>query len=443
MGGASTRLVIVEPALKIVPKEPGSAEHRDTALLHWMQELAPHGIFTTDNELRIQTWNHWLVTHSGLAANAVVGKPLLEVFPELLTRKLADQFQRAIEGQVSVLSTALHGYLLPFAVTARDSGFQFMQQTARIGPLLLNRTVCGTITTIEDVTQREVQARLSRQYAEELETKVRERTRKLDETVAQLESFSYTVAHDLRAPIRTFKGYSEILIEDYAGEFPEKAREYVERMKRAAEGMDLLTRDLLQFSRISRQQITREPINLTAIIDEIISHTPGLQVASVLSVQKPLHAVIGNRTMIQQCLSNLLDNALKFMVPERAPRITVRSELQQDANAAETQSSAPLPFIPAVAQEEASAAAEPSPTREQRRPARVRVFIEDNGIGVASEHHKKIFGVFERIQGARKYEGTGIGLAIVARAVQRMQGTCGVESGPNGGSRFWIELPGI
>lgn len=429
----------MNPLLKVFADEARSDEQRDAALLHWIQQLAPHGVFTTDNDLRIQTWNHWLEIHSGLPAGAVAGKPLLEIYPELATRKLADQFHRAVEGQVSVLSTALHGYLLPFATTMRESGFQFMQQTARIGPLLLNRIVCGTITTIEDVTQREVQASLARKHAEELETRVRERTAKLDETVAQLESFSYTVAHDLRAPIRTFKGYSEILIEDYAGEFPEKAREYVERMKRAAESMDLLTRDLLQFSRISRQQITSAPIDLAAVIDEIVSHTPGLQIPGVLTVQTPLHTAIGNRTMVQQCLSNLLDNAVKFVAPERSPRIFIRSELYEDTAAAHSHPGAPQPFIPAVAHKDAGAAARPAP--EQHRPARVRVFVEDNGIGIAPEYHKKVFGIFERVQGARKFEGTGIGLAIVARAVQRMHGSCGVESSASGGSSFWIELP--
>ena len=435
----------MEPVLKLVPEDQNSVEQRGTALLHWMQQLAPHGIFTTDNELRIQTWNHWLETHSGFSAARAIGQPLLELFPELDARKLASQYHRALEGQVSVLSTALHGYLLPFVTTVRESGFHLMQQTARIGPLLQNRMVCGTITTIEDVTQREVQAAQTRKYAEELETKVRERTSKLDETVAQLESFSYTVAHDLRAPIRTFKGYAEILLEDYGGEFPENARRYVERMKRAAEGMDLLTRDLLQFSRISRQQITSEPIDLSDVIDEIVSHSPGLSVAGVLTVEDPLHAVVGNRTMVQQCLSNLLDNALKFVVPERPARIVVRSEPHREASPAEPHSGAPLPFIPAVPEDHAVAIPDPAkaPPPEQKHARRVRVYVEDNGIGIAPEHQKKIFGVFERIQGTRKFEGTGIGLAIVARAAQRMHGTCGVESRPEGGSRFWIELPGV
>ena len=425
---------MMESALKIVPAEAGNAEHRDAALLHWMQQLAPHGVFTTDNELRIQTWNHWLETHSGLPANSVIGGSLLEVFPELVTRKLADPFHHAVEGQASVLSAALHGYLLPFAATVRDSGFQFMQQTARIAPLLLNRSVCGTITTIEDVTQREMQTRLAHQHAEELETKVRERTSKLDETVAQLESFSYTVAHDLRAPIRTFRGYCEIVLEDYSGEFPEKAREYIERMKRAAEGMDLLTRDLLQFSRISRQQITSEPVDLKAVIDEIVSHTPGLQAPGVLTVRPPIYDVVGNRTMLQQCLSNLLDNALKFVEPNETPRIIVWSELRDAATAGTTSSGA---------DGEGTTTPAHGAKEDSQRQCHVRVFVEDSGIGVPLDHHKRIFGIFERLQGPRKYEGTGIGLAIVARAVQRMRGTCGVESKRDSGSRFWIELPAV
>lgn len=415
-------------------------ESRDAAILHWMQQLAPHGIFTTDNDLNISTWNHWLETHSGLVAGAVIGKPLWELFPQLVSRKLDAVYRAAVEGQVSVLSTALHGYLLPFTPTIRDSGFSFMQQTARIGPLLLNRSVCGTITTIEDVTQREMQARLARQRAEELETKVHERTSRLNETVAQLESFSYTVAHDLRAPIRSFKGFSEILLEDYAGEFPEKAREYVERMKRAAEGMDLLTRDLLQFSRISRQPLTSEPIDLAAVIHEIICHNPALQAPDVLTVRAPLHSVVGNRTMVQQCLSNLIDNGLKFVVPNKAPRLAIHSELRLSANADGSTSEAPLPFIPSTG---VTGATPPAPVKDPFPgiPSRVRIVVADNGIGIAPEFHKKIFGVFERLQTPRAYEGTGIGLAIVARAVERMNGACGVDSAPDAGSRFWIELP--
>jgi PAS domain S-box-containing protein len=428
-------------------EQPRSADtpSRDAAMLHWMQELAPHGIFTTDNELRMQSWNYWLEIHSGLSAREVVGKPLFELFPELLTRQLEDPFRRAVEGQVSVLSTTFHRYLLAFPVTERDCPFQHMQQTARVGPLLSKRTVCGTITTIDDVTQREMQARLVRQHAENLERKVRERTSRLNETIAQLESFSYTVAHDLRAPIRALKGYADVILEDYGAAIPEQARQYLERMKRAAEGMDLLTRDLLEFSRISLEQIDPERIEPGVLIEEIVQHTPALRVPGVLMAHPPLHPVLGNPTMLRQCLANLIENALKFISPERPPRISIWTERYYSENDASTLTASHPPFLSATTEDFAAepdrASLEQGPATGQRAANRdcVRIIVEDNGIGITPENHQKIFGVFERIPG--KYEGTGIGLAIVARAVQRMNGSCGVESKQNNGSRFWIELP--
>lgn len=424
------------------PAAPAISQNRDGAMLHWVQQLAPYGIFTTDNELRIQTWNHWLEGHSGQSADSVVGRPLLEVFPDLLTRKLDHHYLEALEGRVNVLSTALHGHLLRFPTTMRDSPFPDMQQTVRIGPLLFNRIVCGTLTTIEDVTQREMQAQALRQHAEKLEEKVRERTRRLDETVAQLESFSYTVAHDLRAPVRTFQGFTEILLEDYGQDLPPPAQEYLDRMKRAAEGMDQLIRDLLQFNRVSRQQIEAEPIDLGEMVDEIVARTPSLQQAGVLTIQTPLLPVLGNRTLLQQSLSNLLDNAIKFVVPDRALRVGVRTELRP-ADTGPTGSNPLPPFNPPTALKvgedtDASLLLNTNPEPETR----VRICVEDNGVGIAPEHHRQVFGIFERIESPHKYEGTGIGLAIVARAVQRMQGRCGVESSPNVGSTFWIELPG-
>jgi signal transduction histidine kinase len=420
---------------------------RDAAILHWMEELAPIGIFTTDNELRIKTWNYWLETHSARPASTVLGKPLFEVFPDLVTRQFDAYFHQAVEGQVNVLSTALHGYLLPFAATERDSGFEHMQQTARIGPLLLNETVCGTITTIEDVTQREMQARQVRQHAENLESKVRERTKRLNETIAQLESFSYTVAHDLRAPIRALEGYAVVLLEDYGAEIPEKGLRFLERIKRAAEGMDLLTRDLLEFSRISRQQIDPEPVEPAVLVEEIVQHTPALQVPGVLITHTPMHAVLGNRTMLRQCLANLIDNALKFVAPDRPPRIALWTERYYADNEPGSQSASSPPFIAATTEGSRQTAGGVSSERmtatgqEAGRNDRIRIFIEDNGIGITSENHQKIFGIFERIPGSGNYEGTGIGLAIVARAVERMNGSCGVESNQDVGSRFWIELP--
>lgn len=130
----------------------------NAALAAWMQEIAPFGIFTTDGELRIRSWNQWLVVHSGLSSDAVVGRPLIEVFPNLTERRLDGHFHRALAGEISVLSTALHQYLLPLRVTVPDSELPYMLQTARIAPLPDEGAIGGTITIIEDVTQREVHA---------------------------------------------------------------------------------------------------------------------------------------------------------------------------------------------------------------------------------------------------------------------------------------------
>jgi len=129
-----------------------------TAMAAWMHEIAPFGIFTTDADLVIQSWNQWLVTQSGLAAEAVVGRPLFEVFPDLERRRLGERFVRALKGEISVLSTALHQYLLPVPSTTPEADVPFMLQTARIAPMPGSGEVVGTITIIEDVTQREWQA---------------------------------------------------------------------------------------------------------------------------------------------------------------------------------------------------------------------------------------------------------------------------------------------
>ncbi len=140
----------------------------DDAVLGWIQEIAPYGIFTTDREMRIRSWNQWLVVQSGLPVEKVVGRSLEELFPDLAERRLLEPFARAISGEVSMLSTALHKYLLPFPQHAREGEPPFMLQTVRIAPLRRGESVVGTITIIEDVTQREHQA-LILQRQQELE----------------------------------------------------------------------------------------------------------------------------------------------------------------------------------------------------------------------------------------------------------------------------------
>src|SRR5688572_19327752 len=128
---------------------------RNEALLSWIQKFAPYGVATLDESFQIRSWNQWMELHSGRRFEDVVGKDLFTLFPDLLERRLVSHFERALHGESSVLSTALHRYLLPLPSLFRDHGLVHMLQTARIGPLFFEEKVCGIVLVIEDVTQRE------------------------------------------------------------------------------------------------------------------------------------------------------------------------------------------------------------------------------------------------------------------------------------------------
>jgi len=193
-------------------------------------------------------------------------------------------------------------------------------------------------------------------------------------------------------------------MEDFAGELPEDGRSILTKLLRASNRMDSLTRDLLKLSKLSQQEVELTPVDATEVVQDILLLTPELQ-NGVLTVAAPLGQVWAQRTLLQQCLSNLFDNALKFVPPKTKPLIQVRAESRLNGD-----------------------------------QHFVRLWIEDNGIGIESDQHGKIFGIFERVGGPDAAEGTGIGLAIVARAVKRMGGTCGVVSALGRGSQFWLEL---
>jgi signal transduction histidine kinase len=257
------------------------------------------------------------------------------------------------------------------------------------------------------------QTALIKRQAEYLAFHNQEQARKLEviqqlndelrEANEQLETFSYSVSHDLRAPLRSLQGFSEVLLEDYAAKLDDEGRLYLDRIKAASIQMEQLTRDLLQYCRIAREDMTPQGVAVDALLKDVMSMNnfvlpPGGQ----LVVRDGLARVLANPTLLGQCLSNLLNNAFKFVAPGVAPQVEIWTE---------------------------------------RTNGRARILVQDNGIGIDPAHHQKVFGIFERVGNVKEHEGTGIGLAIVARAVQRMGGHCGVDSKLGAGSRFWIELP--
>lgn len=240
--------------------------------------------------------------------------------------------------------------------------------------------------------------------SEALELLVDERTSSLREAVAQMEEFSYTVSHDLRAPLRAMRSYSQALLEDFAPTLPEEAAHYLHRISENASRLDKMILDVLTFSRIARAELYLEIIPLETFVRNIIENYPTLQAPLAEIRLQPLLPVLGHEPSLTQAISNLLNNAVKFVPPGVMPKIRIWTE---------------------------------------KRGPDVRLWIEDNGIGIKPEYQHRLFSMFERINPTSRYEGTGVGLAIVRKALERMGGRAGMESDGFNGSRFWIQLKGI
>jgi signal transduction histidine kinase len=255
----------------------------------------------------------------------------------------------------------------------------------------------------EIALRREAEARL-RVFNTELERRVAERTAMLEEATREANSFAYTVAHDLRAPLRAITGFCQALKEDYGGGMDEMGNDFLDRIVSGARRMDDLIRDLLDYARLNRAEIRKGVVDLDELIEELLLPMgPELEERKArVEVTKPLGRVVGQGGVLGQALTNILSNAVKFVAPGVAPEVKVWTERKDD---------------------------------------RLRLFVEDNGIGIAPEHHERIFGIFERLNRAEQYPGTGIGLAIVRRAVERLGGSVGVDSLAGQGSLFWVELP--
>ena len=243
-----------------------------------------------------------------------------------------------------------------------------------------------------------------RKTGENLERMVNERTASLREAIAQMEEFSYSVSHDLRAPVRAMQCYAEVLMEDYGDSLDEHARKYLDRIINGGVRMDRLIQDILTYSRLSRREIKLQPIPLDKLTRDIVSQyfDLGLAGGPQINVKGELSPIIGHEASLSQAIANLLNNAVKFVAPGTRPKVDIRTE---------------------------------------RRNADIRLWIEDNGIGIKPEYQHRLFNVFERVHPEKNYEGTGIGLAIVRKAAERMGVKTGVESDGVIGSRFWIQLP--
>jgi len=322
----------------------------------------------------------------GFSANELKSKSLLEfVHPEDRTAT-AEQLTRI------KLGTAPDRFENRYLCS--DCSFRWLSWTA--APFAPEQLV---YIFARDITARKAAENEIKNLNGELECRVRD----LTDANNELEAFNYSISHDLRAPLRSIRSFSQFLREDPDVKLGESATDYLLRIERAAKYMDVLLLDLLQYSRLSRAEMKLTPVDLESAVDDVVTSIgPEVQERTAkINVRRPLGAVMAHSATLRQVVYNLISNSLKFVEPEQPPKIDIYSE----------------------------------PAGEY-----LRVWIVDQGIGIPPQFHKRIFGLFQRLHSAEAFPGTGVGLALVRRGVERMEGHIGLESDEGQGSRFWFEL---
>jgi PAS domain S-box-containing protein len=350
-------------------------------------ESSEDAMIAKDLDGTITAWNVAAERLYGYTANEAIGQSIRIVVPPDRQQEEDEVLEKLRRGetikQFETVRMAKDGRLIEVSLT--------------ISPI---KTQTGEIIGASKIARDLTPLRL---YATDLEQKVRERTVDLQAVNAKLEAFAFSVAHDLRAPLRGMHGLAQALIEDYGARLDATGRDYAHRIVDEATSMDTLINDLLAYGRLSHVDLAVSAVDLRDVLDKsAYAVRDDIQSSGAqLDIDSSLPVVQGNPSVLIQVFANLLSNAVKFGGDR--PRVRVWAEM--------------------------------------RGPQIAHVWVEDQGIGIAPEHQERIFGVFERLHGAETYPGTGIGLAIVKKGIERLGGRVGVESQIGHGSRFWVELP--
>lgn len=380
--------VLVTSAIRDI-SDRKKAELKFRALL----EAAPDAMVIVDQFGKIALANAQTEKLFGYTRQELLGQPVEILLPEETRRKHAAQ--RNVYNRAPRTRPIHSGLDL---VGRRKDGSIFPAEIS-LSPL---QTSEGTMVTsaIRDITERKQIEDMRARHAAELA----QANRELADANQELESFTYSVSHDLRAPLRHIDGFSRILLDEYNSKLDDSGRHYLERVADGARQMGRLVDDLLNFSRLGRQELKRQSTNLTAIVENVrVDLAESAAGRSVEWRVTPLPAAECDPSLMKIVFTNLLSNALKFTAPRQQTVIELGCSKEED------------------------------------QPA---FFVRDNGVGFDTKYADKLFGVFQRLHRQEDFEGTGVGLATVQRIIHKHGGRIWAKSAPDRGATFYFTLPG-
>jgi PAS domain S-box-containing protein len=365
------------------------------ALLAAAVESSDDAIIVLSLDGTITRWNKAAEHLYGYSEEEVRGKPVTILIPEDLRQDEVKNFSRLVHGE----------RIDHYETRRRRKNGTLVEVSLTISPVKgRDGRIVAASKTSRDVTERKHAQEEIIRLKEDLERRVEERTARLRTAIGELESFTYTVAHDLRAPLRGIHQFCDLLLEEKSQLLDDEAKQWLRNVTDGARRMDGLIEGLLAYSRIGREEISITTIDPALLVEEILA-TMKREIEerkATIEVAPDFPRVRGNRLLLTQALTNLISNAIKFVPPGRLPVVRI-SFASLDRS--------------------------------------VRITIEDNGIGIDPRHRDRLFRIFERLHPRDEFPGTGIGLAIVKKAVEQMGGT--VDFGPADGlgCRFFVDLP--